>query len=348
MGNDSDDETSKGTGKLGSREEFPGWKAGMSLIALDRGDTDGIFTDDGSNPLVGYQLYPGGVGGNASKKKWMELSSKLIGKVGGQISNSALRRVWTDEHERIRALGAGPPDLRPFIFALCMTALERECARMSETSNQIARNAFKLAVQSFEAKESAPSSGSRESGKRDSADAGGFESFVDRISAAEEKLRLFGVHMTDAEKKQLFFTYFEPQTDNWPTLLTVWKQNSALTFPEILQLGITEQQHLNLKTTSGEATGVRAFGTLHGHGYHEQYDYYGDDDSSTKRHRSGGGHHDLMWYRGAKGGKRQGRQGKPLRRQEQQGPWSRRERRPWRTARKASVRRLRRLRRLRR
>ena len=41
----------------------------------------------------------------------------------------------------------------------------------------------------------------------------------------------------------------------------------ALTFADIKQLGITEQQHLDLKTTTGEATGVRAFGTLPGREY---------------------------------------------------------------------------------
>jgi hypothetical protein len=306
---DSDDESTKGTGKLNSREEFPGWKAKMQLIAMRKGDTDGIFADKGANPLVGYQLYPGGVGGNAKRAKWMELSSKLVGTVGCMIGNSALRRVWTEELERIKAQGAGPPDLRPYIFALCMAALENECARASETANQTARNSFKIAVQSYEAKEITPSgggSGSRGGGKYDSSSAGGFVAYVDRISAAEEKLRLYGVNMTDDEKKQIFFTYFDPHTDNWPTLLTVWKQNSALTFADILQLGITEQQHLDLKTTTGEATGVRAFGTLPGREYDVRYGYYGGVDPPAKRHRPGGG-----WtYRGkGKGGKGKGGKG---------------------------------------
>ena len=158
-----------------------------------------------------------------------------------------------------------------------MAALENECARASETANQTARNTFKIAVQSYEAKEITPSSegsGSRGGGKYDSSSAGGFVAYVDRISAAEEKLRLYGVNMTDEEKKQIFFTYFDPHTDNWPTLLTVWKQNAALTFAQILQLGITEQQHLDLKTTTGEATGIRAFGTLPGREYDIRYGYY--------------------------------------------------------------------------
>ena len=64
---DSDDESTKGTGKLNSREEFPGWKAKMQLTAMRKGVTDGNFANTGANPLMGYQLYPGGVGGNAKR-----------------------------------------------------------------------------------------------------------------------------------------------------------------------------------------------------------------------------------------------------------------------------------------
>ena len=71
---------------------------------------------------------------------------------------------------------------------MCWTAaLERSCARTSEAANQTARNEFKLAVQSYEAKEITPSSGSRGGGKRDSA--GGLVANVDRISIAEDKFR---------------------------------------------------------------------------------------------------------------------------------------------------------------
>ena len=47
MGNDSDDEATKGTGKLSTREEFSGWKARMRLTAM-RKATDGIYTDTGA------------------------------------------------------------------------------------------------------------------------------------------------------------------------------------------------------------------------------------------------------------------------------------------------------------
>ena len=65
----------------------------------------------------------------------MQLKGKLIGKIGGMIGNSALRRVWTEERERIETQAAGGPDQRPYAFALCMAALENECARASETAN---------------------------------------------------------------------------------------------------------------------------------------------------------------------------------------------------------------------
>ena len=174
MGNDSDDEATKGTGKLNTREEFPGWKARMRLTAMEKGDTDGVFSDRGDNPVIGYQSYPVGAGGNVKRATWMELKGKLIGKIGGLIGNSALRRVWTDELTRIEAQAAGGPDLRPYAFALCMAALENECARASETANQTARNTFKIAVQSYEAKEIVPSGG--EHGSR----GGGKTPFLER------------------------------------------------------------------------------------------------------------------------------------------------------------------------
>ena len=75
---DDESDTGKAAGKLSCREEFAGWKESMSLIALDKGDADGIFTDDGSNPAVGYQAYGGGVGGNAQRREWMKLAKKLV------------------------------------------------------------------------------------------------------------------------------------------------------------------------------------------------------------------------------------------------------------------------------
>ena len=85
----SDDESNKKAVKLETREEFPGWKERMGLLALEKGDFDGVFSDLGNNPNVGYQLYPPGAGGNSKRTKWMELSKRLIGKVGGSIERTA-------------------------------------------------------------------------------------------------------------------------------------------------------------------------------------------------------------------------------------------------------------------
>ena len=134
MGNDSDDEATKGTGKLNTREEFPGWKARMRLTAMEKGDTDGVFSDRGDNPVIGYQSYPIGVGGNVKRTTWMQLEVKLIGTIDGLIGNSELRRVWADELG-IETQDAGPPDHQPYAFALCMAALENKCTRASETAN---------------------------------------------------------------------------------------------------------------------------------------------------------------------------------------------------------------------
>ena len=53
----SDDETSDNQSKLEHREQFPGWKAKMSLLAMAKGDVDGIFTDQGDGLL--YLGVPG-------------------------------------------------------------------------------------------------------------------------------------------------------------------------------------------------------------------------------------------------------------------------------------------------
>ena len=86
----SDDESYRSKADiLKSRSEFPGWKRRMEMVAQARGDTEGIFSDRGQNPLVGYQIIPIGAAGNNRRKEWNELSIKLSGKVGGKIENAA-------------------------------------------------------------------------------------------------------------------------------------------------------------------------------------------------------------------------------------------------------------------
>ena len=258
----SDDETKDKVGMLDKREEFPGWKGRMLLLAMEKGDTDGIFTDTGGNPAVGYQSYPAGQAGNAKRKEWLELSKKLAGKVGGRITNSALRRIWTEELGRVMMTGVQPGALNevPFLFAKCMAVLETECARRSESAIQIARGDFILALQSFLDK---PPRGASESSSS-SGTAHGFSAYVDEIRKAEEKLRTYDVQMTDAEKKQLFFAHFNATSDSWPTLVTYWKQDGTLNFDDILSRGITEQQALDAKANVDQVAGVRAFNAMNG------------------------------------------------------------------------------------
>lgn len=92
----SDDESKDTKGGLKTREEFPGWNRQMRMLALALGDTDGVFTDMGTNANFGYQLYAVGAQGNAKRREWNELARKLVGKVANKIKNTALLRVWTD------------------------------------------------------------------------------------------------------------------------------------------------------------------------------------------------------------------------------------------------------------
>ena len=271
----SDDETKDKVGMLDKREEFPGWKGRMLLLAMEKGDTDGIFTDTGGNPTLGYQSYPVGQPGNAKRKAWLELSKKLTGKVGGKITNSALRRIWTEELARVMRTGAQPGALNevPFVFAKCMAVLETECARRSESATQIARGDFILALQSFLDK--SPRGTNESSSSKGTAH--GFSAYVDEIRKAEEKLRTYGVQMTDAEKKQLFFAHFNATSDSWPTLVTYWKQDGTLNFDDILSRGITEQQALDAKANVDQVAGVRAFNAMNGG--------KGDRDGDGRKHK---------------------------------------------------------------
>ena len=86
MADDTDDKS--GLSKLDKREDFPGWKEPIKLYAMEKGDFEGIFTDDGSDPTAGYQA----IGGNAVRRRdWTLLSGKLTGRVGRQITNPTLR-----------------------------------------------------------------------------------------------------------------------------------------------------------------------------------------------------------------------------------------------------------------
>ena len=214
----SDDESKDAKGGLKTREELPGWKRQMRMLALALGDTDGVFTDLGTNANFGYQLYAVGAQGNAKRREWNELARKLVGKVANKIKNTALLRVWTDAFvDSDVAPAAGQPDQRPYVFARCMAALEADCARASQSGTLIARSTFILALKSFVDK------GVNAKGIS-SDEKSGFVAYVDEIRKGEEKLRSYGVNMTEEEKKQLFYTHFSSKTGSWSTLLTVWQQ----------------------------------------------------------------------------------------------------------------------------
>ena len=305
MASDNDDDTT--SGKLDKREEFPGWKAKMQLLCMEKGDNDGIFFDAGSDPAIGYRAYQG-QGSVAKKETWVNLSKKLVGKVGNKISNGQLRRIWTTELTRILQI---PAEL-PYIFAKCMAKLESECARTSETASQTARAAFTIALKSFvdstKAKRMKIQTAGTSSGE-------GFLKYADGIRDAEEKLRTYGVNMSDSEKKQLFFQHFAGAIEgyasaSWTTLLTVWMQQSNLTFDDILARGVAEQQQIDLRTSTAEAGGVGAYLTVADGEYEGDYRY-------TKKRRTGGrgngetaGAYYFSTGKGKGGGKGKGRGGK--------------------------------------
>ena len=53
MPDNTDDRSALGL--LQARENFRGLKEPMLLYALEKGDVEGIFSDDGSDATVGYQ-----------------------------------------------------------------------------------------------------------------------------------------------------------------------------------------------------------------------------------------------------------------------------------------------------
>ena len=113
----------------------------MLLCALEKGDVEGIFSDDGSDATVGYQTLTIA----ARRREWMLLSGKLTGRVGRQIINPTLRNTWN--MAMVAAVTNGQTAYR---FALAMAAVEQACGGVEETAKQIARTGFKVALMSSE------------------------------------------------------------------------------------------------------------------------------------------------------------------------------------------------------
>ena len=68
---ESDNETSRTSSKLKNREEFTGWKQEVMLVCMSKGDTEGIFTDAGTDNQVGYQAFERST---APERKTVEMS----------------------------------------------------------------------------------------------------------------------------------------------------------------------------------------------------------------------------------------------------------------------------------
>ena len=289
----SDDERDSGKNKLKDREGFLAWKRNMRFVAMDKGDVHGLFDEDGTKGL--YAAIPGGQPGNRTRKEWAELSRTLIGTIGKKIENPTLQDIWSREFERITAQGAGPPDERPFMVALGMAALERECARANVAGAGIARAQFLIALQSF-----------TESDRKSSADAKtreGFTAYVDRVKEAERKLTSMGVPISDEEKKQLFFTHFSgTHSETWRTSLSVWQDSDTLTFDDILTKGVLKQQKLDLDASTAASSQLKAFSARQTEGEDEYWEDRSNKQKGAHFTRKGKGR-----GRGRGGGRNGGR-----------------------------------------
>jgi len=113
-------------------------------------------------------------------------------------------------------------------FALSLAAVERACGGVQETARQIARSRFKVALASFEEKSGTDSTQA------------GFEVYADTIRTSEKKLVHAGVQMGDDEKKEKFFSHFNPRDTEWTSCKTFWKQSTQLSFDEILARGVQQ------------------------------------------------------------------------------------------------------------
>ena len=183
----------------------------MRMLALAKGDEYGadiLSLGGGGLPPVPNVHSTLSV---AEKRKWNVATRKLVGVVGDTISNTVLHTTWTEEFDRIQTHGAGPPGERPFAFALCMAAVDRECTQDNETTRSTARSQFRIKLQSYD-----PSQG--------------FKDYADNVRRAEGDLTRYGVIMSDSEKRQEFYQWFNPNADEWNVKKSVWKETVAIIF----------------------------------------------------------------------------------------------------------------------
>ena len=92
----SDDEKDDHSTHLTEREQFVGWKSSMRLHAMSKGDSYGIFDEDGTQGTYVALQAP-------QRRSWMETTRKLVGEIGKKIRNPTLQHLWSAEYERIAA-----------------------------------------------------------------------------------------------------------------------------------------------------------------------------------------------------------------------------------------------------
>ena len=65
--------------------------------------------------------------------------------------------------------------------------------------------------------------------------------------------------MSDSEKRQEFYQWFNPNADEWNVKKSVWKETVAITFDQLLTKGLNYQQELDLRKATADASGVKEF-----------------------------------------------------------------------------------------
>ena len=121
-----------------------------------------------------------------------------------------------------------------------MAADDRECTQDNETTRSTARSQFRIQLQSYD-----PSQG--------------FKDYADKVRRAERDLTRYGVILSDSEKRQEFYQWFNPNADEWNVKKSVWKETVAITFDQLLTKGLNYQQELDLRKATADASGVKAF-----------------------------------------------------------------------------------------
>ena len=77
---------------------------------------------------------------------------------------------------------------------------------------------------------------------------------------AERDLTRYGAIMSDLEKRQEFYQWFNPNADEWNARKSAWKETVAIAFDQLLTKGLNyQQQELDLRKATVDASGAKAF-----------------------------------------------------------------------------------------